>query len=729
MPHPSASETQRPSRSITRAWPFALLFGLILLADPSPGVAVEPQVELSVGFAGVAKAGHTTTVRVKVTAGDAPLTGRLRITAPDSDGLLSAYTAPEAIDLASGESATRDVVVKLGRVQCVLRASVVKDGREQASGSRVFDRSGGIVESTRELILRVGPKLDIQDALRRNRARWSRKPLIVAVKDPSEFPRHWSGYGGVDWFVVSTSDELALQFDDQQLAALEMWVRLGGRLIVSANMNTEQLLQKPQWRALAPGEFAGSFRQSQTAMLESYTRAQERLGPFSMSRFEQVRGRSLIVENAAGQGKDHILMRYPHGFGIVTFCAADLDQPPFDTWANRTELLAGMLNATAESNIGLDEKKVGIEAHMGFDDLSGQLRSALDNFDDRGVSTIAFSPIAAILVLYILLIGPGDYFFLKRFVRRMEWTWATFVGVVAVFSISLIACFWLLKGTDVHHNQVDLVDIDAETGVVRALTLANVYSPRTQAFDLSIEPAADAVERWLSWNGLPGAGLGGINTTARAAVFDTPYAMVSVDQAGGGDAGTGSLTALPIQVGSTKSLAAGWWRMTEPPQSALRKRGTRLRGELVNPFGVEIVDAAIVHDGLYYPIREPVAAGETVRLSDLAEPRELDWHLTRRRVLLADSSYRSTPWDAASKDIPRIVEMLMFYESSGGESYVQLTNRYLDQIDLSPHLQFDRAVLVGRAAGAACRLQRNGEPLAGSNWTFYRAVLPVGKSE
>jgi len=75
--------------------------------------------------------------------------------------------------------------------------------------------------------------------------------------------------------------------------------------------------------------------------------------------------------------------------------------------------------------------------HYGYNDLSGQLRSALDRF--TGVRLVPFWFVASLIVVYILLIGPGDYFFLRKVVGRMEWTWLTFPAIVIIVSVA--ACY------------------------------------------------------------------------------------------------------------------------------------------------------------------------------------------------------------------------------------------------------------------------------------------------
>ena len=122
-------------------------------------------------------------------------------------------------------------------------------------------------------------------------------------------------------------------------------------------------------------------------------------------------------------------------------------------------------------------------------------------------------------------------------------------------------------------------------------------------------------------------------------------------------------------------------------------------------------------------------SGEGVSF-DGVSPRNLEWHLSRRRVV--ETKDVGTPWDQTSVEVPRILELMMFYGAAGGANYSGLTHRYQPSIDLSGHLRTGRAVLVGRSAVAGSRLGHSGEPWAEGNvrrWTFYRVVYPVDRSE
>jgi hypothetical protein len=73
---------------------------------------------------------------------------------------------------------------------------------------------------------------------------------------------------------------------------------------------------------------------------------------------------------------------------------------------------------------------------------------------------------------------------------------------------------------------------------------------------------------------------------------------------------------------------------------------------------------------------------------------------------------------------------MMLHDAAGGSTYTGLSHDYQDFVDLTTHLELDRALLVGRAAQPAALLLDDGPPLdvdADRRWTWYRIVLPVGK--
>jgi hypothetical protein len=222
---------------------------------------------------------------------------------------------------------------------------------------------------------------------------------------------------------------------------------------------------------------------------------------------------------------------------------------------------------------------------------------------------------------------------------------------------------------------------------------------------------------------LPGEGLGGLDTTSAYALFTDPYDVLLPTTDGQG----GTIREIPIEVSGSKSLQGQWWEQGNlPAQHGLQvDRNGLLTGYLRNPLAVELSDCRVMYQNWTYPVSGSLSPGGTFSFSG-ATPRNLQWHLNRRRVV--DTKDVGTPWDHSSFDVPRMMEVMMFYRAAGGEAYTGLTHRYTAQLDLSDHLRGGRAILVGRAATPAARLLRGGQSLKENydrKWTIYRIVFPV----
>ena len=113
----------------------------------------------------------------------------------------------------------------------------------------------------------------------------------------------------------------------------------------------------------------------------------------------------------------------------------------------------------------------------------GSCRSALDQY--AGVAPVSFSLVAGLIVLYLLLIGPVDYFLLRKLSPRMELTWVSFPLLVLAFAVAAYVLAYRFKGDEVRTNQVTLIDVDTESPWLRGTTWAQVFSPQMARYDLS----------------------------------------------------------------------------------------------------------------------------------------------------------------------------------------------------------------------------------------------------
>jgi hypothetical protein len=91
-------------------------------------------------------------------------------------------------------------------------------------------------------------------------------------------------------------------------------------------------------------------------------------------------------------------------------------------------------------------------------------------------------------------------------------------------------------------------------------------------------------------------------------------------------------------------------------------------------------------------------------------------------------------WNPADTDnVERLAELMSFFRSAGGTSYVGLQHRYLASLDCSDLLKLDRAILFARLPESASNwnLQRDGvqqNELQGKRTTMIRLVLTVQNS-
>ena len=676
---------------------------VLVAAVAAAGIAVaEPSrppniIGVRVGVGDRYKVGLWTQVEVTLRGGSQALSGEVSIIVPDGDGVPSRVSTPadQPCRLRPGQETKVRLLGRFGRVQGTLRVEFRVDGSIVAQRTFAAAASPDAEHflpglEFEGLVVMVGDApLGLDEAAKLGGVESQYRPVTVRLSEVAQLPRHWCGYEGVDAVVLSTSrpaiyEKLAPR--DDQVQALDQWVQMGGRLVLCAGGQAEKLLAADgPLRRFVPGRLEKMVSLNRTGALESYCGS--RMGVpeagnvptmLRVPRLADVQG---TVE--ARESDLPLVVRTPRGFGQVIFLAADLNQPPLSRWPDRPLLVAKLLDWSTGHGEESEEDRAMM--HFGFSDLSGQLRSALDCF--TGVRLAPFWLVAGLIVGYLLLIGPGDYFFLRKLVGRMEWTWLSFPLVVVLVCAGAYILAHRLKGDQLKLNQVDLVDVDAASGRLRGAAWLNVFSPRMESFNFSVEPllldgaAARDARRWTAWLGLPGPALGGMNPhTSGLAQWTEPYSFsTSLD----------AMLGVPIQVWSTKSLTARWTAPTKVfPQAELTDQSQLLAGTVTNTLGFPLEQCILAYGSSVYDLGT-IAPGESARLGPMAKRSELKTLLTGRKLVAAESGtgekyhQEATPYDQSSTDIPYILRTMMFYEAAGGRNYTGLENAYQDFVDLA----------------------------------------------
>jgi hypothetical protein len=354
-----------------------------------------------------------------------------------------------------------------------------------------------------------------------------------------------------------------------------------------------------------------------------------------------------------------------------------------------------------------------------------------------GVKLIPFGWVAFFIFLYILLIGPGDYFFLKKVLKRMELTWITFPTIVVTVSLLAYYAAYLLKGNELLVNKVDVVDIDQQTGLVRGGTWMSLFSPQNRDYTIAAipvpierdtphgaEPARPpaGTEVVMSWFSSPDDRFGAMGSSGRRFNFlgngytYQPTGWVE------------TLENVRIPIWSTKSVAARWFGPATAPlvASELQAMGLdRLAGTVTNRLDIPLEDAILALGKEVY-LLGTLAPGATSRV-ELASNRHLSGYLKDKQ-----RTYLGEPMGNSEMRIDRAGLMLgaMFHDSETTlASERVLANNPLHDLDLSGQLALQRPMLVARVKrpGAQLVLGNAPSPPKVDSVNLVRILLPLKK--
>ncbi|MEM9185349.1 MAG: hypothetical protein AAGB00_02490 [Planctomycetota bacterium] len=736
---PTAPLTAKPPRC-------AAVVAVLLLAGVVESGAAAPSITgVSVGVGGAYKLGAWAPVTVE--AADAKGLS-VEVVAPDNDAMRVTY-AGGRVD----QHGRAEALIRVGRRGAPIRVSLVKPDTGD----------GGRAVATREFLPKAAanpralrPPLGSTDRLIVEVA--SSPVALTAPTDQrltetvrldrlAALPTTEAGFEAIDLVIVSLADaSVFADASSPQVAALTSWVESGGRLLLAgASAAPAAIGEQGPLAGLTPGRFERLVTLTDPSSFERYAEAElavagGRRVAIPVAKLTATEGR---VEARGGGRKSDLplVVRAPRGLGEVGFIAADLTAGPLAAWGGRGAVLARVARLEAEAPKGRTGRGSAVIGVAGYTDLSGALQQRLGSRFD-GVATSSMAAVVATGIAYLLLIGPADYFLLKLGVRRFSLTWVTFPAAAGLVAGTAYALSATLGGTAARVNQIELVDVDVASGVVRGRLWAQAYAPAACRHDVGVAPrgpggaplAVSALS--VSWLGKPGAGLGGLDRTATDSASDGfAYRQSST-----------ALTGLPINVRSTKALAAAW-RAEVSEAGAEAGLGAVagdldssapgvLEGVVTNGTGARLTSAWLAFGDWAWRLGE-LDPGDTVALDEVRPPVKLkslirNDYVTPGAEVRANRVSSGPVFDVRGLDLDGLLHLMMFADALGGPEFTGLPNDFQRGVDLSPQLDQGRAVLVTRVDAGPGR--RNSELLSGGkSWapltdadrTYYRFVLPV----
>jgi hypothetical protein len=386
----------------------------------------------------------------------------------------------------------------------------------------------GALARTAEGMPMVKPISDPQSYLR---------PVVARLLPPI-FPDNPLTLQGMKSLYLSS--ERATQLNPHQADAILAWVEAGGHLVVGVDQLTD--INATRWlRALVPCDLSdirtikhGSelddwlFNTKSPATLGAFTPpGPGRYGPWAnrgprppspsspvsgglgLGPFVDLKAdpafRSAELEVAVGNvregsaeisaGDTPLVVTANRGCGRVTLLTFSPEREPFLSWKNLPSFWAKIMDVPRALYV---TKNVGWAGGWSSDGVFGAM------IDSRQVHTLPIEWLLLLLIVYLVVIGPFDQYWLKKIGRPML-TWITFPCYVVLFSLLIYGIGYKLRAGDSEWNELHLVDVLANGRQVelRGRTYASVYSPANQKYPLRGQENYAAVrgEFYPSWRG------------------------------------------------------------------------------------------------------------------------------------------------------------------------------------------------------------------------------------
>lgn len=379
-------------------------------------------IEASLGYDGVITYLRQLPLRVSLQNDGADFTGCLAMNVYRNDVQYDRYELP--VSVASGARIQVEMPVQLSMKQKNYSLELMQ-GSEcvavfQINPARVLDPAtlliGTLSDNPQSLsYLHITAT---KDPLKRNEL-WQTVPLTKET-----FP---SDQKTMETFAFLAVDGIDLRdFTKEQQTALDAWLENGGIVILggAAQAGTSYPYFEKFTKITAGAPYAAA---DSTPALLSYLKSAEK--PFGQEMMlTEMKG----AQNSVVKAEIPLLDVTPVGKGLVMTAAFSLSDKPLNTWQGTIALWQRiMLAATGGRYQQIMEKQTQYY-NRDNDYIYSGIMDHIEIENDTG-----FVLPIVLLLLFVILVGFGSYWFLKKKDKR-EWLWVTIPSLSILFTIALM---------------------------------------------------------------------------------------------------------------------------------------------------------------------------------------------------------------------------------------------------------------------------------------------------
>ena len=424
---------------------------------------------------------------------------------------------------------------------------------------------------------------------------------------PALFPDNPIALEGMAALYLNSS--VALELTIPQVNALRAWLQNGGHLIVGIEQISD-VSGNPWLAALMPCELTSvsSIKpqdelqkwvrlKTVARFYESGVQRRNRSGPARGG--PRVDSPGALEADAAFEGADlpvavatlrdgrtivsaqglPLVIESSRGRGRISVLTFSPERDPFLSWKNRPWFWSKIVGIPSDIFESYDFRQYG----WSVDGVFGAM------IDSKQVRKLPLGWLLLLLVLYLLVIGPFDRYWLKKINRQML-TWVTFPMYVAIFSGLIYFIGYKLRAGETEYNEIHLVDVlpNGPQAVLRGHTYASIYSPANNRYSIVGE------QMFAALRGEYLANRGGEDST-RATIVQH---------------GNNFAAEVFVPVWTSQLFVTDWLQLAPAPLTMeVRGSGASLSLNIENKLNHPVSEAHLVFNGRVYKVGD-LASGE-----------------------------------------------------------------------------------------------------------------------
>ncbi|MCX8107353.1 MAG: hypothetical protein N3G20_00965, partial [Verrucomicrobiae bacterium] len=309
----------------------------------------------------------------------------------------------------------------------------------------------------------------------------------VARMTVEQFPDNPIALEGLSAIYINS--EKAIELKPEQVFALRTWLHAGGVAVVG--IEQMQDVTSTRWlRELLGIELTGGFTNQSLGELHNWLLSPE--APYTIPHSTIQRDDAFEATEFLAYASEHtghkvrlavkgkpLLLTKQCGRGELMTLLFSPEREPFKSWKCRDWFWAKLLRIKSDY---FQPARTVPYGGVGIDGVFGAM------IETRQTRKLAVEWLLVLLVVYLVVIGPMDYYVLKRINRQML-TWLTFPAYVVFFSLLIYWIGYKLRAGESEWNELHLTDVLPIDGgaILRGRTYGSLYSSSNARYKLGAD--------------------------------------------------------------------------------------------------------------------------------------------------------------------------------------------------------------------------------------------------